>query len=112
MNKLQQRQLERSTVSKDLKCFVRGSKLVINGLSAPNLNKDNYIEVTLGEVKGTFIVLCKELISQTAQLEEIGSCPFGNSENELVKCDFSNITYVKIVDEKEIAGIKRMSRLL
>jgi hypothetical protein len=69
------------------------------------------VEVSFGEVKSTFVVTGKELISKKVRMEEHGywAKKLGRSLEKQEKCDFNNIVYSKIIDEEKIKQINEAS---
>ena len=94
--------------SEELEVELRGKSLYITGLYAPDLNNNDLVTLTMGEIKGTFIVDSKELISKKVKLEEFGywGSKIGRNEEKMNACDFSNIQYEKIIDEEKIKKLK------
>jgi len=111
MTRRKQKMIEKNTVSNELEATVRGKSLVINGLYCPDLNKGDLVVLTLGDIKGNFIVNSKELISKKVQLEEFGywASKIGRNEEKTNACDFSDIQYEKITDEDKIKKLNTSS---
>lgn len=111
MNQSKQKSMEQQTVSENLEVTIRSKSLVINGLLAQDLNKDDFVEVFMGKIKSIFTVTGKELISKKVQLEEVGywATKIGRDINKQNECDFSDISYKKILDKEAIDKINTES---